>query len=270
VLGPSVLSVFGDNATAVWPNIGIATALTLVLLVLAVAVAVAGIRITARAQIGMAAIEYVILIGFAVVGLAAVLGHHPGTYPAGRGWLSLSGTGGHGSASAGFLIAVYMYTGWDGTVYVNEETTRRRINPGQAAVLAVVILAVIYTFATVGLQGAVAPARLQKNSASALVYVAQALGGPGWAKVMALGLALSVVASTGAGIVLTARIIYGMARQGVLPAFLGQVSRRFATAAELWSLAGVVVTGVVLMLAARFVLRSPFFGVPRESDGAGS
>jgi amino acid transporter len=78
VLGPSVLSVFGDNATAVWPNIGIATALTLVLLVLAVA----GIKITARAQIGMAAIEYVILIGFAVVGLAAVLGHHPGTYPA--------------------------------------------------------------------------------------------------------------------------------------------------------------------------------------------
>jgi amino acid transporter len=357
VLGPSVLSVFGDNATAVWPNIGIATALTLVLLVLAVA----GIKITARAQIGMAAIEYVILIGFAVVGLAAVLGHHPGTYPASRGWLSLSGIGGHGSAPAGFLIAVYMYTGWDGTVYVNEETTRRRINPGRAAVLAVAILAVIYTFATVGLQGAVAPARLQKNSASALVYVAQALGGPGWAKVMALGLALSVVASTGAGIVLTARIIYGMARQRVLPAFLGQVSRRFATpvaasivvglllvaltwvyllaaavqgsfndvvavtgvlfavfyiltalativyyrrrviasawdaltlgllpagaagflgwivyqslgpapAAELWSLAGVVITGVILMLAARFVLRSPFFGVRRESDGAG-
>jgi amino acid transporter len=225
VLGPSVLAVFGDNVAAVWPNIAIATGLTLVMLVLAVV----GIRITARAQVGIAGIEYVILIGFAVAGLAAVLGHHPGTLPATRGWLSVSGIGGRGSAAAGFLTAVYMFTGWDGTVYVNEETTRRHVNPGRAAVLAVILLAVIYTFATVGLQGAVSPGRMQANSTDALVYIAQSLGGGGWAKVMALGLALSVIASTGAGIVLTARIVYGMARQRVLPGFLAGVSRRFAT-----------------------------------------
>jgi amino acid transporter len=252
-----------------------------------------------------------------------------------------------------------MFTGWDGAVYVNEEVTRRPTNPGRAAVLAVAFLAVIYTFATVGLQGVVSPGKLQANSASELVYIAQALGGGGWAKVMALGLTLSVIASTLAGIVLTARIVYGMARRQVLPAFLGQVSRRFATpvaasivigllivaltwvyllatsvqdsfndvvaitgvlfavfyiltalatiayyrrrvaasvgdaltlgvlpvaasvllgwivvkslgpapAAELWSLAGVVAAGVVLMFAARFVLRSPFFQAGLESEG---
>jgi predicted transcriptional regulator len=70
---------------------------------------------------------------------------------------------------------------------------------------------------------------LQANSASALVYVAGALRGSGGAQVMALALALSVVATTGTGIVLTARIVYGMAAYRALPPFLGTISRRFAT-----------------------------------------
>ena len=48
------------------------------------------------------------------------------------------------------------------------------------------------------------------------------MGGGGWAKVMALSLALSVIATTGTGIVLTARIVYGMASYRVLPAVPGQ------------------------------------------------
>jgi len=96
--------------------------------------------------------------------------------------------------------------------------------------------------ATVGLQGVVSPARLQANSSAALVYVAQALGGTGWAKVMALALALSVIATTGVSIVILARIMYGMASHRVLPAFLGQVSARFKTPA-----AGSILTGLTLI-----------------------
>jgi len=205
----------------------------------------------------------------------------------------------------------------------------------------------------------VSPAKLQANSTSALVYIAQSLGGGGWAKVMAFGLALSVIATTGTGIVLGARVIYGMANHRVLPPFLGNVSRRFSTPVaasltvglillgltwayllatslatafddvialtgllyaafyvltalaaityyrrrifsnvldavilgvlplaaaaflvwilvkslmsappqQIWSLVGVVAVGVVLMLVARFVLRSPFFHLARESEG---
>jgi amino acid transporter len=57
----------------------------------------------------------------------------------------------NGSAAADFLIAVFMFTGWDGAIYVNEETTRRHTNPGKAVMIAVALLAVIYTLATVGL-----------------------------------------------------------------------------------------------------------------------
>jgi amino acid transporter len=322
------------------------------------AIAILGIKITARTQLGMALIEYLILIGFGIAGLAFVLGHHPGTDHITGGWLSPTGVGGLGSPAAGFLIAVYMFTGWDGSIYVNEETTRRRINPGRAVMIAVVLLALIYTQATVSLQGVVSPAKLQSNAASALVYMAQAMGGNGWGKVMALAIALSAIASTGAGIVITARIVYGMAVKRVLPGFLGTVSRQYKTpvaatvmvgvfiiaipwiyllatsvqnaftdivdatgllfsafyiltalatmvyyrrrilarpwdlvslgvlplaaagflgwiivksmmkapATQNWPLAGIVVVGLILMLVARFWLRSPFFGIRRESS----
>jgi amino acid transporter len=240
VLGPSVLAVFGSTTTAIAPNLVIDTAVILGVLV----IAIVGIRITARTQVGMALIEYTILIGFAVIGLIAVIGHRHGTFPISKGWFSLSGIGGHGSLSAGFLVALFAYTGWDGTIYVNEEVKHRRANPGKAAMMAVAFLAVVYTVTQVGLQGVVSRAKLQAHSTDAIVYVAQALGGSSWAKVMALGLTLSVVATTGVGIVLGARVIYGMANHRVLPPFLGNVNRRFATPVAASLVFGVVLLGL--------------------------
>ena len=240
VLGPSVLAVFGSSSTAIPPNMAIDTAVILIMLV----IAIIGIRITARTQVSMGLIEYTILIGFGIAGLVAVISHRHGTFPISRGWFSLSGIGGHGSLAAGFLVALFAYTGWDGTVYVNEEVRHRRANPGKAAMLAVALLAVVYTVTQVGLQGVVSPAKLQANSTSALVYVASALGGGGWAKVMAFGLALSVIATTGVGIVLGARVIYGMASHRVLPPFLGNVNRRFSTPLAASLLVGLTLIGL--------------------------
>jgi amino acid transporter len=354
LLGPSVLAVFGNSSSSPWGWIAIGTAVAVVMLV----IAVVGIKITARTQVSMALVEYLILIGIAIWGLVAVLNHHPGTFPITRGWFSLSGVGGKGSALAGFLIAVFVYGGWDGTLYVNEEVRHRRVNPGRAAIIAVALLAIIYTLAQVGLQGVVSPAKLQANSASALVYVANALGGGFWAKAMALAIALSVIATTGTGIVLSARIVYGMASYRTLPEFLANVSRRFHTpvaasivvgvlliaitwvyllatsvqnafndviavtgqlfaifyiltalamivyyrrrifssvrdlvilgvlplaaagflgwmlvetvrgapSTQVWSLVSIIILGLIMLLVARFVLRSSFFGIQRESD----
>src|SRR6478736_4713125 len=338
VLAPSVLAIFGGSALSTWPNIFISTAVIVVLLV----IAVAGIRLTARTQVAMGVIEYVILIGFSIWGLVVALGHHHGAFPITRDWFNLGGIGGQGSLASGLLIAVFMLAGWDATVYVNEEVKHRRHNPGKAAVIAVALLIAIYTFSQVGLQGVVSPAKLQANSSSVLVYVAQAL---------------SVIASTGVSIVILARMIYGMASHRVLPSILGNVSPRFATPAvasvvvgvvlvavtwiyllsgsianaftqlidvtgilyasfyiltafsaivyyrrrifsnawdavlvgilplaaagflvwivirswqnapgsQRWSLFGIVMAGVALMLVARYILRSPFFRIPRES-----
>ena len=247
LLGPSVLAVFGSASTNTWASIGIGTAVGVVMLV----IAIVGIRITARLQVSMALIEYLILVGLSIAGLAFVLGHHHGTFPITRDWFSVSGINGKGSAVAGFLIAVFVYGGWDGTLYVNEEVKQRRVNPGRAAIIAVALLAVIYTLAQVGLQGVVSPKLLQKNQANALVYVAQALGGGFWAKMMALAIALSVIATTGTGIVLSARIAYGMGGYRALPGSLAKVSRRFATPAIASVVVGVLLIAIfwVYMLA---------------------
>jgi len=60
---------------------------------------------------------------------------------------------------------------------------------------------------------------------------------------------------------------------GVLPlgaaAFLGWLpagSVQQAAGPQRWSLVGIVALGLVMLLSARFVLRSPFFGIRRESD----
>src|SRR5579863_8777821 len=246
IIGPSVLAVFTTTPASHWDNVLITTGVGLVMTV----IAVVGIRITARVQVGMALVEYAILVGMSIWGLFYVLGHHPGTYHITSGWFSPSGVGGQGSIVAGFLIAVFAYSGWDGAIYVNEEVRQRRTNPGRAALIAVALLAVIYTLAQVGLQGVISPKDLQA-SAAPLVSIAQALGGGDWAKVMALAIALSAVATTGAGIVVGARIIYGMASYRALPGFLASVNRRFSTpaAASIAFGVAVVALGWVYLLA---------------------
>lgn len=50
---------------------------------------------------------------FAITGLGAVARHRPGTVAFTRGWLSLSGAGGHSSPVAGLLLAIFMFSGWE-------------------------------------------------------------------------------------------------------------------------------------------------------------
>jgi amino acid transporter len=250
LLGPSVLAVFQSTpSTNTWGWIAIGTGVGVVMLI----ISIVGIRITARVQVSVALVEYLILIGLAIAGLFFVLGHHHGSFPITKGWFSLNGIDGKGSAVSGFLIAVFVYGGWDGTLYVNEEVKHRRVNPGRAAMIAVALLAIIYTLAQVGFQGVVSPKALQAsaNSGSSLVYVAHALGGTTWARIMALSIALSVIATTGTGIVLSARIAYGMASYRALPGFLGNVSRRFKTPAIASFVMGVLLIAIfwVYMLA---------------------
>ena len=254
VLGPSVLAVTGAASAGTWVSIVIGGAVILVMLILAVI----GIRISARAQVGMAVVEYVILLGVAITGLVWVLSHHAGTYPITSGWFSISGVGGHSDVMGGFLLVIFVYGGWDGTLYVNEEVEHRRVYPGRAAVIAVALLAVIYTVVQVGLQGVVSPAKLQANSGSALVYVAQVMGGTSLARIMAVAIALAVIAGTGTGIVLGARIVYGMASYRALPGFLAGVSPRFSTPVASSVFVGVLLAALTAVYLLATSLQSAF------------
>src|SRR5262249_6158890 len=128
LLGPSILAVFGSANTNPWAWVAIGSAVGVIMLV----ISVVGIRITARTQVGIALIEYLFRIGLSIWGLVAVINPPPGPFHITSGWFSLSGIGGRGAALAVFLIAVFVYGGWDGPLYVNEEVKHRRTNPGRA------------------------------------------------------------------------------------------------------------------------------------------
>jgi amino acid transporter len=246
-VGPSVLAVFNSPANSRWPNIAIATGLILVMTI----ISIVGIRITARTQVIIGVVEYLILIAFAVWGLTWLLGHHAGTMPITSAWFSLHGIGSKGSLVGGFLITVFMYSGWDGTLYVNEEVKHRRENPGRAAMLAVAIAGVLFILAQVGFQGVASYNKLNANSTSVLVYIGHLLTGSGvGGQVLAFALALSVIAATGVGIVLSARIMYGIASYRALPSSLANVSPRFHTPV----VATVVASAVLLALGWVYLL----------------
>jgi amino acid transporter len=246
-IGPSVLAVFNQSSNSTWPNVAIATGLIIVMAI----ISVVGIRMTARTQVVIGIVEYAILIILAVWGLIWELGHHAGSVHITSGWFSLHGVGGGGSLVGGFLIAVFMFTGWDGTLYVNEEVKHRRANPGKAAMSAVAIAAVLFILAQVGLQGVASYNKLNNSSTSVLVYLGDTLTGHSYGgTIAAIALALSVIAATGVGIVLSARIAYGIASYHALPESLANISQRFRTPA----VATVVASLILLALGWIYLL----------------
>src|SRR5215472_488647 len=240
-LGPNILAVFNQPANGKWPNVLIATVIVLIML----AISIVGIRVSARTRVATAAIEYLILIVFAVWGLIWVLGHHAGTVPIAASWFSLHGVNGKGVLVAGFLTTVFMYSGWDGTIYVNEEVKHRRVNPGRAAMIAVAVAGVLFILAQIAFQGLASFKTLNANSTAPLTFIGQLLSGSKvGGDIFAFAVALSVIAATGVGIMLSARIAYGNASHRALPAPLANVSPRFSTPIVATVLAGAILLGL--------------------------
>ena len=57
-----------------------------------------------------------------------------------------------GALAGGVLLALFIYWGWDTAVSVNEETERKSIVPGIAAILSTLALVFIYVLATTAAQ----------------------------------------------------------------------------------------------------------------------
>jgi amino acid transporter len=96
-----------------------------------------GIEVSARLQQVLLVIEVGALAVFAVVALVkAGTGHAlPGAAHPSAAWLN-PWTGSFGSLSNSFLLAVFIYWGWDCALSVNEETKDSARTPGRAAVMA--------------------------------------------------------------------------------------------------------------------------------------
>ncbi|MBS1862952.1 MAG: APC family permease [Actinobacteria bacterium] len=198
-------------------------------LIFVTSIAYVGIRAAARVQFVLIAVEYMAVGLLAVLALAAVLSGRAGSVAFEWSWFSWGELGGVSGIVSAALIAVYMFSGWDTSILVNEETEDARTNPGNAAVISVLTLAVLFAFFTFAFQGAIGPAQLEHHSENALFYMAEQLTGSWLAKWVIVAVILSGVGSALASLVSGARVTFAMGFDRVLPPIFGRTHERHGT-----------------------------------------
>ena len=199
-------------------------------IVLMTAIVLIGIELSARTQVGLLAAEIVTLAAFAVVALVKV---YSGGAPAASvhpslSWLnpfSLSPA----EISAGMLLAVFIYWGWDTTATVNEETEDPGEAPGRATVISTLILLGIYLIVAVAAQAYAGVDNLVANQEDVLSALGTEVFGSPLDKILIIAVLSSAAASTQTTILPTARTTLSMARSAALPKSLGKVHPRFLT-----------------------------------------
>ncbi len=122
-----------------------------------------------------------------------------------------------GALAGGVLLALFIYWGWDTAVSVNEETERKSIVPGIAAILSTVALVFIYVLATTAAQAFHGPVFLGNNSADVLSPLGNAVLGSGFDKLLIAVVLTSATASTLTTILPGARTTLSMSVHRAIP-----------------------------------------------------
>lgn len=208
------------------------------------ALAIMGLKVVARFEWIIVVFQYAVLCIVAAAAMMALL-HGTTAVKFSWTWFSWNGLGGMKGLMGGILIACFMYSGWDASIYVNEETTDRANNPGKAALTSVVMLALVYSLVTFAFQGVLSPAELQAHAGNVLSAVSGRLMHRPWDSVMALVVLTGTLATLQAAVVSAARVGLAMSRDSVMPKFF----QRLSAAGSPWA-ATLAMSAINLLLLA--------------------
>ena len=206
------------------------TAVGVVWIAIMTAIVVIGIELSARTQVGLLAAE---------ISLSPFSPSSPwsrstretrgaGAIDPSFSWInpfSLSPS----EISAGMLLAVFIYWGWDTTATVNEETENPGEAPGRATVVSTLILLGIYLIVAVAAQAYAGVDQLVENQEDVLSSLGTEVFGSPLDKILIIAVLSSAAASTQTTILPTARTTLSMARANAMPKSLGKVHPRFLT-----------------------------------------
>jgi amino acid transporter len=212
--------------------IGVTTALNIV-----------GIRIAKTANFILMAFQFLVITAFVGLSIASVVAKAgvPGLFsltPFVNVHTSIGGI------SAGAAIAAYSFLGFDAVTTLTEEVTEPRKTVPRAIMLTALIGGAIFIIVAYATQ-LVHPGASFKDPSSAAAEIALTIGGNLFGAVFLAGLVLAQFASGIAAQAAGSRLIFAMARDGVLPRRLfGGLSRRFST-----PVASIAFTGLVGLLA---------------------
>ena len=192
-----------------------------------------GIEISARLQFLLLAVEITVLSAFVVVALAKVYtGHAAAAAIRPRlSWLNPFAIHSASALSAGVLLAVFIYWGWDAALAVNEETKDQARTPGRAGVISTLILVVLFVALTTACQayGGIGELTNPDNQADVLAVLSGQVFGSTAGKVLILAVLSSAAASTQTTIMPTARTTLSMAAYRAIPAAFARVHPRYLT-----------------------------------------
>jgi amino acid transporter len=238
-------SILGMDSAAA--SIGAVTALAVAYIAITTAICVIGTEISANVQVVLGAIQILGLVLLAVVAIAKVAFGDVSTAPVMIGeesivmqppgfsldWFFPWEIGSTTGLTAGLLIGVFIYWGWESSLTLNEENEDADAS-GRAGIVATVLLVVLYVLIAAALlayAGLPAFESADEQGIESVLFddLAGSILGDPLAKIVILAVLTSALASTQTTILPASRTSLSMARQAALPKAFGEVSPRWFT-----------------------------------------
>lgn len=233
-----------DGAAASKPAVMIGA----ILLIIAMTyLCVVGMEASKWLQNGMIIAQVGALLLFALVAIVKVFGDSApeGSIKPAASWIvPFGGDVGFSGLTAGLLLCVFAYWGWESAVNLSEESTDPNGAPGKAAVVSTLILLVTYigvAFAVVAYAGLDRLGEFADDESLFSTLAADVLGSP-WDKLVVLSIVTSAIASTQTTIIPASRTLLSMGRAGAMPESFAQIHARFLTPhVSTWIVGGIAI-----------------------------
>ena len=241
--GELTLSLFSEDLAA---NTALATAVGAMWFLVMVGLVMAGVTVTAKAQWIMTGAEVVLLVLFAVLGLARLGGDRAGA-DFSWSWFGFDGFGGLSGFAAGALIAAFYFWGWDVTANLNEETEGRGRRAGLGGLIGVLFVFVLFELYTILTNMLLTPEEIEGDAGNVLARLGDVILPGGGGKLLIIAVMLSTIATLETTLIQVSRSLFAMGRDNTVPAAFGRVHPVRQTP--------VFATGVVAVVVARPVRR---------------
>jgi amino acid transporter len=246
LFGPYLLGIVWssqqNNAVLQWVCTAVITGLVLF-------IAIEGVRRAIRFQTIVVWVEYAIMVIFVIALFVAEFTGHAGTTHPQLSWLLPSTSPSYSGLMNGVVLGVFMFGGWEASVYLAEEGTDVRRNPGRAGIISVVFCIVWFIILTMAIQAS-APAKILVAHASNIIaYSASVVWPKPWSSIVSLAVLSSVVAVVQSQLQNFSRMSFGLSREGLLPKWLGRLSRHRTPALGLTLAAVIPVAALIIYLA---------------------
>lgn len=234
VSGQYLVLLFNEEAAS---NIYLTTFIGILFIIAMTWICWKGIELSARSQVILLGTELVVLAIFAVMAVVKSMGDgisrtvdgvtYHSVHPS-LSWISPSGLDSK-AITAGLVVAVFIYWGWDTCVSVNEEAEDSATTPGRAAVLSTIVLLAIYLIVSYGSVALLGPDFVTANSDDSLYALGQVALPDFVVKLLLVAVLTSAAASCQTTILPATRTMLSMGAHGAAPAKLARIDPKRLT-----------------------------------------